>query len=150
MASGGGTVSPSPLLVRTTVGQPLAGAATAAGHAVRAGFWIPGTGNPVGIEPAPPVPPARFALYPGRPNPFRGSTRLRYDVPAGGGPVRLEVFDLRGRRVAILLDEVAPPGEWEIAWNGTDDRGVRAAAGIYLTVLRTPAGALSGKLALLR
>ncbi len=42
------------------------------------------------------------------------------------------VFDLRGRRVATLLDGVAlAAGEHALAWNGRDAHGRRAAGGAY-------------------
>jgi hypothetical protein len=150
IASGGGTSSTPPLSVRATFGQAVAGAASAPGHTVRAGFWIPGTGVSVGVGPVGSTLPAWFALPPNRPNPFRGRTTLRFDVPAGGGDVRLEIFDLRGRRVALLHEGPVDPGEWELVWSGQDDRGRRLAAGIYLAVLRTSSGVLSRKLTLLR
>jgi hypothetical protein len=44
------------------------------------------------------------------PNPFRGATTIRYRLPQAG-PVRLTLYDARGRRVAALVDEVRPAGE---------------------------------------
>ncbi len=49
------------------------------------------------------------------------------------GPLQVAVFDLRGRRVRVLLDDPSlPPGEHEIAWDGQDGRGRRLARGVYL------------------
>jgi hypothetical protein len=150
VAAGGGTASTSSLLVCATAGQPVAGSATAAGVTIWSGYWIPVAGAPIGLPPRDLPPPSCFALHPNRPNPFRGPTVIRVDVPAGGGEVCLEIFDLRGRRVATLLDEPATAGVQEIRWNGRDHRGVQLSAGLYLAVLRTPAGVLSRKLTLLR
>ena len=48
VAAGGGTATTSSLLVRMTVGQPVAGSATAAGVTIKSGFWIPVAGAPIG------------------------------------------------------------------------------------------------------
>ena len=53
--------------------------------------------------------PVAFELEAGYPNPFRTATTLAYTVPAAG-PVRLEVYDLLGRRVAVLVDETVEAG----------------------------------------
>ena len=43
------------------------------------------------------------------PNPLRGAMAVQYET-AAGGPVRLEVFDARGRRVAVLVEGSVPAG----------------------------------------
>ena len=53
--------------------------------------------------------------------------------------VRLDVFDIAGRRVATLIDEVRDPGEYEVAWDGSTSRG-RVAAGVYFARVTTPGG----------
>ena len=75
--------------------------------------------------------PLRFALNPNQPNPFSASTQLRFDLPVRS-PVRVEVFDLAGRRVATLVDGIQPAGRHSRAWDGRNSRGMRASAGVYL------------------
>ncbi len=49
------------------------------------------------------------------------------------GPLTLAVFDLRGRRVRVLLDETRlSAGEHEYSWDGRDAQGRRIAEGVYL------------------
>jgi hypothetical protein len=55
-------------------------------------------------------PPLSFALYQNAPNPFGGVTQIRYALPVAT-EVSLEVFDLRGRRVATLVRGRQEPGE---------------------------------------
>jgi len=50
-----------------------------------------------------------FQLCPNFPNPFNSQTVIRYEI-ASPGPVRLQVFDLLGRRVATLMDGFQQPG----------------------------------------
>ena len=69
------------------------------------------------------------------PNPFNPRTEVALAV-ARGGPARVEVFDTRGRRVAVLHDGSLAAGEHRLAWDGRDQAGQPAAAGVYLVRLR--------------
>ena len=53
---------------------------------------------------------AGFELSAARPNPFTGSTEIRYTVPTAG-PVRLAVYDVLGREVVVLVDDAVAAGE---------------------------------------
>jgi hypothetical protein len=44
----------------------------------------------------------------------------------------MTVMSADGRRVATLMDSWRPAGTWRAAWNGCDDTGRRAPAGLYL------------------
>ena len=83
------------------------------------------------------------------PNPFNPRTTLRLVILAQGR-ARLEIFTLRGERVATLLDRDLHPGLLTASWNGTDDRGRNVGSGIYFARLSTPAGTTSTKLVLLK
>jgi hypothetical protein len=50
-----------------------------------------------------------------RPNPVRGSAAIRFELPRAGR-VTLEVLDVRGRRVEMLVDEIRPAGIHEERW----------------------------------
>ncbi|SHK85252.1 T9SS type A sorting domain-containing protein [Rhodothermus profundi] len=78
--------------------------------------------------------PATFALAPNYPNPFADVTTLRYTLPQTG-PVRLEVFDLLGRRVAVVVDGVQPAGMHEVKLDGR-----HLSNGLYVVRLTTEAG----------
>jgi len=82
--------------------------------------------------------PERFALRQNAPNPFNPSTMIRYEVPIGGGVVRLEIFDARGRLVRRLVDGPQPAGCHRIVWRGEDVAGQLVATGIYFCRLRAP------------
>jgi hypothetical protein len=69
-------------------------------------------------------------LGPGRPNPFGAGTMTEYVLPTAG-PVRLEIFDVAGRRVRVLQEGVRTAGHHHIAWDGLDETGEAAASGIY-------------------
>lgn len=75
--------------------------------------------------------PASFALLQNQPNPSDGGTAFRFDVPRLSH-VRVEVFDLQGRRVTTLIDGYIEPGRHSFAWNGKNDNGSRFRPGVYL------------------
>ncbi|MBK9303993.1 MAG: hypothetical protein IPM94_08925 [bacterium] len=81
-------------------------------------------------------PPAAFALRGAAPNPFNPSTTFSFDVPAGGGDVRLDVLDARGRIVRTLVAERRGEGRHEAVWNGRDGAGRRLPSGVYFARLR--------------
>ncbi|TMQ67876.1 MAG: matrixin family metalloprotease [Candidatus Eisenbacteria bacterium] len=67
-----------------------------------------------------------------------GGSILRFALTAGSR-VRLDVFDVAGRKTATLLDDFRAPGEYEIAWDGASTRG-RAASGFYFARITTEKG----------
>ncbi|NBC17989.1 MAG: T9SS type A sorting domain-containing protein [Bacteroidetes bacterium] len=81
--------------------------------------------------------PAQATLAAAYPNPFQGQTTLSYTL-AQGGPVRLVVYDVLGREVAVLVDEVRPAGTQQVRW---DAAGV--ASGVYVARLETGDGVQS-------
>ena len=80
--------------------------------------------------------PLRYALYQNAPNPPNPATEIGFDVPAPGGHVTLEVFDVSGRCVATLVGGHVAPGRQVAAWDGTDDRGHDVSSGVYYYRLR--------------
>ena len=77
--------------------------------------------------------PRAFELKQNNPNPFNPSTTITYSLPGGEKalPVRLTVFDLRGRTVAALVNAVQPRGIYSVTWDGTDSRGMKVPSGVY-------------------
>jgi arabinogalactan endo-1,4-beta-galactosidase len=85
----------------------------------------------------------------GRPNPFREETEFFYSVPEGGTRVRIEVFDVSGRRVRILRNGRQSGGPHRGAWDGRDQVGRTLPAGVYFCRLAIGDGAETRKLVLL-
>ena len=70
------------------------------------------------IEATPESPTALIAAI-NYPNPFRHTTSIAFEVPgasAGMQPVRLTIYDIQGREVAVLIDHPLRPGRHEVAW----------------------------------
>lgn len=70
------------------------------------------------LERLPSAPPSGYDLGANHPNPFGGLTQIRYGLPQAGH-VRLDVFDLLGRRVATLVDGVQAAGRYEATFDGS-------------------------------
>jgi len=64
----------------------------------------------------------------------RGSLRVEY-LLSRAGPVRVEVFDMLGRPVKLLLSERQSSGYHAVAWDGTGEDGARLKRGTYLVVI---------------
>jgi hypothetical protein len=75
--------------------------------------------------------PYVFALGQNYPNPFNPTTRIEYTIPKAG-QVSLQVFDILGRKVATLVNDVRHAGTHRIQWHGTNDRGMSVASGVYI------------------
>jgi len=83
------------------------------------------------------------------PNPSGPTSTLRYTVP-GPMAVRVAVYEVTGRRVALLVDGSHEPGEYTCVWGGTDDAGRKVEPGVYYAMLACRAGSLAKKIILLR
>jgi|GEM_PF-3282749 len=76
-----------------------------------------------------------FGLRQSFPNPANGAVVIEYDLPEAS-EVTLEVFDLRGRRVARLVRGLAPAGRHVLRWDGRDGEGRGVGSGVYLCRLK--------------
>jgi hypothetical protein len=77
-----------------------------------------------------PASAARVSLARPYPVPSRGAVRVGFTVREAS-TVALEVFDVGGRCVATLAHGTYDPGTYDLSWNGRNDRGEAAGAGIY-------------------
>jgi hypothetical protein len=81
----------------------------------------------------------------GFPNPFRAATRLELAVPAREA-IRVEIFDVAGRRVKAWTAAPASGARQWIEWDGRDAGGASVAAGTYFVRLRSGEIEVKGKL----
>ena len=75
--------------------------------------------------------PLEYSLNQNYPNPFNASTSIRYELPSQGD-VRIEIFDLLGRKVKTLIDSEQPAGIHQAVWHAD---GI--ASGMYLYKITT-------------
>jgi photosystem II stability/assembly factor-like uncharacterized protein len=88
--------------------------------------------------------PRSFSLQQNYPNPFNPSTTIRYQVPNTGN-VRLDVYDVLGREVAVLVDEVKSAGLYTATFNAAN-----LPSGVYFYRLHAGSFADTKKLILLK
>jgi hypothetical protein len=100
--------------------------------------FVIGAGTVAGVDDA--ATPARLALHQNLPNPFGPSTMIAFDVPKGGADVRITIYDVAGKQVRSLVARPFAAGVHRASWDGRDDHGQAAAAGVYFC--RMDAGAL--------
>ncbi len=93
--------------------------------------------------------PREFQLAQNYPNPFNPSTTIRYSVPVQS-QIRLRVFDIIGREVALLVDQQQSPGDYAVNWRGTNNVGVPLSSGVYFYRLEGAGHQLTKKMILLK
>jgi hypothetical protein len=76
----------------------------------------------IGITPITGKIPGKFQLYQNYPNPFNPSTRIQFEIPANTehrtSNIELIVYDILGRQIAVLVDELLKPGSYEVIFDG--------------------------------
>jgi len=82
------------------------------------------------------LPPGRTVLLQNAPNPFNPSTIIHYEL-ARAGSVRLNIYDLRGLRIRELVADTQTSGRYQVLWDGRDNHGASAGAGVYFARLET-------------
>ncbi|HUI09721.1 MAG TPA: T9SS type A sorting domain-containing protein [Bacteroidota bacterium] len=109
---------------------------------VNGGFLTPGslTSATQGQQAA----PATIALRQNYPNPFNPTTTISFDIPARSHTL-LAVYDMLGRRIAVLIDGMLDAGTYTAPFDGT-----RLASGIYFYRLEVAGAIRTGKMVLQR
>jgi hypothetical protein len=92
---------------------------------------------------------AKTNLIQNYPNPFNPSTRILFEVDRTA-MVSLKVYDLSGRLIRVLLEEIKSAGRHEAAWDGRNGRGELVASGIYFYQLAADAERYTRKMILIR
>ncbi len=76
--------------------------------------------------------PQKFLLFQNFPNPFNPTTKIKFSIPTSpqtpllgkergrGEVVKLVVFDILGKQVAILINEIKEPGSYEVEFDGSN------------------------------
>lgn len=141
-AGAGGNLSADPLFCGWEAGDAMFGLAASSPCA-------PGAAGGCGligafgvacedVSDVPAVDPSAAAtrILQAAPNPFNPLTHVTFEMKFAGA-ARVDVYDLAGRLVARLVAEDLPAGRHEVAWDGRDNGGRRAGAGVYLIRLQS-------------
>ena len=97
----------------------------------------------------PPAVPVVTMLEQNMPNPFNPATVIRFSILQPGRVV-LRVYDVAGRPVRTLVDDVRGTDWYEVRWDGRDDYGHGVPSGVYLYKLTAPWYAETKKMLLIK
>ena len=75
--------------------------------------------------------PKVFKLYDNYPNPFNPVTKIKFDIPVNTY-VKMKIYDMVGREIAVLINEDLKAGSYEVNWNAAD-----YSSGIYFYKIET-------------
>jgi hypothetical protein len=74
--------------------------------------------------------PTTFRIDQNYPNPFNAGTVIPFGV-AYDSHVRIDVYDILGRRIATVADDDFIAGNYNADWDGRDKNGSPVATGVY-------------------
>lgn len=103
--------------------------------------------NPTTVEPV--ETPVATHLERPFPNPFNPSTTIAFSLDVGS-QVRLDIYDVAGRRVRTLLDERRTATRHTVVWDGRNDAGEGMPSGVYFVRLEAPSLTETRKVLLLK
>ncbi|MCD6248833.1 MAG: T9SS type A sorting domain-containing protein [candidate division Zixibacteria bacterium] len=93
--------------------------------------------------------PLEYTLSQNYPNPFNPQTTIEFGLPTRSD-IELEVFNILGQRIRLLLKETLPAGNHKVMWDGKYASGVSAPSGIYFYRIRTGNTSLVRKMMLVK
>jgi hypothetical protein len=93
----------------------------------------------IGIEESTAPIPLTYNLYQNQPNPFNPVTIITFDIPLDNGSqlkdrsvqTCLIVYNIEGRKVAMLVAGYKQPGKYRVCWDGISSNGSKVVSGIY-------------------
>ena len=109
-----------------TAGQSAIGLTQSGSYIQQGGFCYQVSSLTTGVERLPDSVPETFRLEQNYPNPFHPVTTIVFSVPKPSR-VTLRLFDMRGREVAVLIDEEMTTGEFKMTFDASS-----LASGVYI------------------
>ncbi|KAA3613373.1 MAG: T9SS C-terminal target domain-containing protein [Calditrichaeota bacterium] len=95
--------------------------------------------------------PQTLELHANYPNPFNPSTNISFTISnASFKNIRLEVFDITGRKIKTLYNGLLDDGNYTFKWNGTNNFNRVVSSGIYFYRVSMGANVISKKMTLMR
>ncbi len=93
--------------------------------------------------------PKEFSLAQNYPNPFNPTTTIGFSLPKTSY-VKLNIYNIEGKKVKSLVDNSLPAGQHLITWDGTNSDGSKTATGIYIYRIVTDTYTAANKMVLLK
>lgn len=88
--------------------------------------------------------PNEFSLFQNYPNPFNSITNIRFNIKTSEN-IKIYVFDITGKNIITLINNIIEPGEYEIIWNPQE-----LPSGIYLYKMETKKLSFSRRMIIIR
>ncbi len=107
--------------------------------------WAYTNVSAIGIQQISNEVPQTFSLEQNYPNPFNPQTKIRFSVPANSQAAELSVYDINGKLISILVNEILPAGKYESVFEGT-----ALPSGVYFYVLKSGDFKISNKMILIK
>ena len=82
------------------------------------------------------ITPNKLSLSQNYPNPFNPITKIHYNL-TDAVKVKIDIYDIRGRKVKSLLNQFQEPGFKSIQWNASNDLGEKVSSGMYFYRIET-------------
>ena len=111
-------------------------------------FFIAGVFDATGVGGGE-ILPFRVILAQNVPNPFNPKTDISFALTRTG-PVSLKVYDVAGRLLAVLVDDVLEAGEHAATWNGRDMEGRAQSSGVYFYQLQAEGKVMAKRMVILK
>lgn len=105
--------------------------------------------GPVDVDDEPISLPESFSLAQNYPNPFNANTAITYNLD-NESSVDLAIYDLAGRKVAQLVDDIQGAGNHQVVWNGHDMNEREVSTGIYFYRLEASGQTQTRRMVLLK
>lgn len=122
--NGGNSISGSNFKINSTVGQTFIGKSEGGNFKKQVGFWKPYQ-ILTPVEELKDIIPKEYKLEQNYPNPFNPSTTISYQIPEESNVI-LKVYDIIGRELKTLVNEVKDAGIYKTNFNASN-----LASGIY-------------------
>ncbi|NJK87114.1 MAG: T9SS type A sorting domain-containing protein [Bacteroidales bacterium] len=71
------------------------------------------------------------------PNPFSESTEIRF-LNTRKGLVNVSVYDVQGKKITNIANDIMAQGEISLQWNGKTETGTNLSNGLYFIRISTP------------
>jgi len=83
------------------------------------------------------------------PNPFNSGTSINYNISKKEF-VLISVYNAKGQKIRTLLNEIIPPGNYNIYWDGADLNGQHVTSGIYIFTVASGTQLIRKKMVLIK
>ena len=93
--------------------------------------------------------PVTYVLENNYPNPFNAGTNIGFSIREPGFAL-LKIYDILGRKVAVLFERYVPAGTYNVAWDGKSDTNQPLSSGMYFYRLIFNGSSITKKMSMVK